>query len=183
MTGLASMAGAARDSRLGGETSAASCTGGSTLSGRPVAGKFTVSSSARPKGREFSSSAPALPSSSSGAGGVMRAMPDIDAVSTVFSLTAVFTPFDTGALGRTTELVVSLDGNCKASTPDVDEQPARQSAASTKLTTPKIRIFDLYARQNRPKAGTTPPETPFLMRNYQQSLNQNLPLARSDDSG
>ena len=46
----------------------------------------------------------------------------------------------TGALGRTMELVVSLDGTCNASTPDVDEQPARQSAASTKLTTPIIRI-------------------------------------------
>jgi hypothetical protein len=78
-------------------------------------------------------------------------MPDIDAVSTVFSLTTVFKPFDTGALGRTTELVVSLDGICKASTPDVDEQPARYSEASTKLTTPKIRIFDLYAKQNRPR--------------------------------
>ncbi|MDG4875567.1 hypothetical protein P9273_10700 [Mesorhizobium sp. WSM4935] len=74
-------------------------------------------------------------------------MPDIDAVSTVFSLTAVLTPFDTGALGRTTELVVSLDGICKASTPDVDEQPARQSEASTKLTTPKIRI--LTCTQNK----------------------------------
>jgi hypothetical protein len=46
----------------------------------------------------------------------------------------------TGALGRTTELVVSLDG-CKASTPDVDEQPARQSDANTKPTTPEIRIW------------------------------------------
>ncbi|CDX27273.1 hypothetical protein MPLSOD_100395 [Mesorhizobium sp. SOD10] len=154
MTGLASRAGAARDSRFGGETSAASCTGGSTLSGRSVAGKFTVSSSASPNGREFSSPrrefsslALALLSSSKGAGGLMRAMPDIDAVSTVFSLTAVLTLFDTGALGRTTELVVSLDGICKASTPDVDEQPARQSEASTKLTTPKIRI--LTCTQNK----------------------------------
>jgi len=88
----------------------------------------------------------------------MRAMPDIDAVWTVFSVWTVRTPFDTGALGRTTELVVSLDGICKASTPDVDEQPARHSEASTKLTTPKIRIFDLYAKQNRPKAGTAPPD-------------------------
>jgi hypothetical protein len=46
----------------------------------------------------------------------------------------------TGALGRTTELVVSFDG-CKASTPAVDEQPARQSEANTKLMTPEIRIW------------------------------------------
>nr|WP_296745765.1 hypothetical protein [Mesorhizobium sp.] len=87
--------------------------------------------------------------------------PDIDAVSTVASVSVVLTTrpaFATDALGRTTELVVSLDGICKASTLDVDEQPARQSDASTKLTTLGIRIFDLYAKQNRPKAGTTPPD-------------------------
>ena len=48
-----------------------------------------------------------------------------------------------GALGRTTELVVSFDGFCmsSASMPDVDEQPARHSAAITKLTTPGNRIW------------------------------------------
>ncbi|WP_245516944.1 MULTISPECIES: hypothetical protein [unclassified Mesorhizobium] len=97
-------------------------------------------------------------------------------------MSAVFTALATGALGLTTELVVSLDGTCKASTPDVDEQPARQSDATTKLTTPEIRILTCTQIQNRPKAGTAPPEAPFLMRNYQQSLNQNLLLVRPGDS-
>ncbi|ESX91893.1 hypothetical protein X755_26800 [Mesorhizobium sp. LNJC405B00] len=46
----------------------------------------------------------------------------------------------TGALGRTTELVVSFDG-CKPSTPAVDEQPASHSDANMKLTTAEIRIW------------------------------------------
>ncbi|WP_245268560.1 MULTISPECIES: hypothetical protein [Mesorhizobium] len=48
-----------------------------------------------------------------------------------------------GAGGRITELVVSLEGFCKssASTPAVDEQPARHSDAIKKLTTPGIRIW------------------------------------------
>ncbi|MDX8528215.1 hypothetical protein RFM68_27435 [Mesorhizobium sp. MSK_1335] len=81
----------------------------------------------------------------------MRAAPDIDAVATVLSVSALLTPFDTGALGRTTELVVSLDGICKASTPDVDEQPATLSDASTKVTTLKIRI--LTCTQNKTDRG------------------------------
>ncbi|MER9556018.1 hypothetical protein [Mesorhizobium sp. M0323] len=47
----------------------------------------------------------------------------------------------TGAGGRTTELVVSLDGTCSASTPEVDVQPARHSAAIEKMTTPDNRIW------------------------------------------
>nr|WP_287328522.1 thiamine biosynthesis protein ApbE [Mesorhizobium sp.] len=47
----------------------------------------------------------------------------------------------TGAGGRTTELVVSLDGTCSASTPDVDVQPARQSDAIEKMMTPDNRIW------------------------------------------
>jgi hypothetical protein len=49
----------------------------------------------------------------------------------------------TGAGGRITELVVSLDGFCKssASTPAVDVQPARQSDAIKKLMAPGIRIW------------------------------------------
>ena len=48
-----------------------------------------------------------------------------------------------GAGGRITELVVSLDGFCKskASTPAVDEQPARHNDAIKKLMTPEIRIW------------------------------------------
>jgi hypothetical protein len=49
----------------------------------------------------------------------------------------------TGALGRTTELVVSFDGFCRssASTPDVELQPERHSAAIKKLVTPANRIW------------------------------------------
>ncbi|WP_250888750.1 hypothetical protein [Mesorhizobium sp. dw_380] len=48
-----------------------------------------------------------------------------------------------GALGRTTELVVSFDGFCmsSASTPDVEEQLARHSDAIMKLMTPGNRIW------------------------------------------
>jgi hypothetical protein len=64
----------------------------------------------------------------------------------------------TGALGRTTELVVSFDG-CKASTPAVDEQPARHSDATIKPTTPEIRIWtctqNTTDRRQKDAAGQT----------------------------
>ena len=43
--------------------------------------------------------------------------------------------------GSATELVVSLDGTCSASTPDVDVQPATHRDPSMKMTTPGNRIW------------------------------------------
>nr|WP_245436951.1 hypothetical protein [Mesorhizobium helmanticense] len=79
---------------------------------------------------------------------------------------AVGTPTDgpeaTGALGRGTELVVSFDGICRASTPAVDEQPASQSDASEKMTTPGNRIWtctqNTTDRRQTHAAGQTSPE-------------------------
>src|SRR5438445_9294404 len=118
------MGGAARDKSFGGETRATGSTGGSTLSGNSGAESATVSSSANPKGRSGLSMGAASAS--------LRALP------------ALVTGTDAiGALGRTTELVVSFDGFCmsSASMPDVDEQPARHSDAITKLMTPGNRIW------------------------------------------
>src|SRR3954465_2197449 len=117
------MGDAARDNSFGGDTRAASSIGGSTLSGSSGAGNATVSSSARPKGRAVSSGATSTS---------LRA-----AFALAIGTDAI------GARGRTTELVISLDGFCmsSASMPDVDEQPARHSDAITKLTTPGNRIW------------------------------------------
>jgi hypothetical protein len=128
VTGPASIVGAARLSSLGGDIKAAGSIDGSMLSDDPGAESATVSSSARPKGRGLSA----------GSLSDMGAISTLGARLVIACGTAV-----TGAGGRITELVVSLDGFCKskASTPAVDEQPARHSDATKKLTTPGIRIW------------------------------------------
>ncbi|MER9653085.1 hypothetical protein NKJ26_06155 [Mesorhizobium sp. M0152] len=65
-----------------------------------------------------------------------------------------------GALGRTTELVISFDGFCtsSASMPDVDEQPARHSDAIKKLMTPGIRIWT--CTRNTTDRGRQPTDKP-----------------------
>ncbi|WP_210235233.1 hypothetical protein, partial [Mesorhizobium sp. M2D.F.Ca.ET.206.01.1.1] len=110
----------------------------------------TVSSSARPKGRAVSSA---------------------DATSTLLrGAFALATGTDAiGALGRTTELVVSLDGFCmsSASMPDVDEQPARHSDAITKLMTPDNRIWTCTQTQQTEGDGR---------RTTRRVMNEKLPI-------
>ena len=136
MTGAASIAGAARESRFGDDISAIGSAGGSTLSGSSGATHRLFRRLALGEGRNI-------------VGHEFSVGQRPGWYGSAISVAAVAT----GAGGRTTELVVSFDGFRKssASMPDVDVQPARHSDASKKLTTPGNPHLDLYAKHNRPR--------------------------------